>query len=137
MTDEKQPLSLQEKAQNEASAVSLPLILDPGDGYTLEGKLASRPGVHGEMNYKYRPALADEVQKFFSALAKNPDGAVGTRAAFLAKHLVEWDGQTPGGTPAAIEVNVIRRLRHSALVELCDVVCGYASSGQEAADAGN
>lgn len=103
------------------------------DGMTLAGSA-------GGLKFMYRPALAEEVQAFFNAQARQAMAGkevTKPRVEFLMRHLVSWEASTPEGNPIPLEARWLGRLRHAVQVEMTDVISGYAISGESEQDAGN
>lgn len=96
------------------------------DGYTLEGLIPARPGLHGELRFSYRPALPERVVEYLRADKSTAAKEVGAAVKLLGEHLVSWDAEeplTPEGAPG-----LLRRLPHPVLTALVDHVTGYSAT---------
>jgi hypothetical protein len=100
------------------------------DGQTREGFVAAKAGLHGELKFQFRPALAEE--RFQFARENDADGrAYARRAAkLLEKHVTGWSSQV------ALKLDHLLKLHPDVLNAMLDQVLGY-SPAMEAADAKN
>lgn len=60
------------------------------DGYTLSGKIASQHGFP-EINFRYRPALPDQMNGWRTARIENGKDATNAIIRVLDKTVVSWD----------------------------------------------
>lgn len=107
------------------------------DGYTLEGSIPEKPGVHSALRFKYRPVLAEERSTFRRAALSDQDVAnYGKRMVdLIAKHLIEWDALLAGGCEAAVTRPLVAKLHPDLVDGIFDIIMGYVR--QEAADVKN
>jgi hypothetical protein len=111
-----------------------PVFID--DGYTKDGHVAAKPGLHGALSFTFRPALPEERLQF--AQAKDQDGrAYGKRAAqALDRHIIGWDAADGRGNPVEKNQHNLLRLHPTLFVALLEQVMGYEPA-EAAADAKN
>lgn len=102
------------------------------DGFSEDGYIAAAEGFHGPLKFKYRPAMAqlvdkatamsgrDEWDKFWDvvpkALARDP------------KLLIEWDELDSKGQPVQITETNIKRIREVKIHKLWNIVAGLRAS---------
>ena len=93
------------------------------DGYTLDGKIPAKPGLHGEVKFSYRPALPERVVEFLRADTSTPVRELANTIKLLSEHLVAWDEECDPTSP-----ETLRRVPHSALQLLVNHVTGYSAT---------
>lgn len=98
------------------------------DGCTDEGYIKEDRGLHGALEFSYRPMLPEEQSGIANIIAKQ-DGkrAVRTQSEAIARKLISW-GLTHEGKEIPITADAIRRLRPMLFSRLYLVVAGLRPS---------
>ena len=110
------------------------------DGFTLTGKIAARPGLHGEVCFVYRPALPEDVYEYQRKrdAAKTAREQLDIDARLLVDdgrtrgHIESWDVVDVDDKPIPLTVATIRRLYTSAINTLLNHVTGYVATFEDA-----
>ena len=92
------------------------------DGFTLDGLLPSRCGVHGEVRFKYRPALPERVVEFLRADTTTPAKEMNNTCKFLLEQLVSWEDD------ALLSEGSLRHCLHADLTVLVNHCTGYSGT---------
>jgi len=101
------------------------------DGYTLEGNALG-------LKFTYRPALAEEVQRYINAQSRTTDQApLKAKVDLLMKHVQAWQAKGRDGADVPLRPESLHRLRYPVLDAMVAAVTGYGESGEDGADAGN
>jgi hypothetical protein len=105
-------------------------FIDLADGYTERAFLAELPGIHGRVEFGYRPLLQEEIVAYETA-SKGRQGMQLREfvAGLLAAKLKSWDLRDGKGQVVAITAPHLLRLKERLFLRLWAVV-----SGQEAPD---
>lgn len=105
------------------------------DGFTLDGKIPAR-GPYQEVNFRYRPALAEDVYDYTQGKQDTGRQRLTATVALVAKHLASWDVLDDRGTPIPITSEVLRKVPQSHLEAMLNYVTGYTVA-EQASDAKN
>lgn len=97
------------------------------DGFTLEGLVPARPGLHGEVRFSYRPAIPERVGEYLKADASTAPKELANHVKLLLEHLVSWDVEE-NGQPVPLDAAALRRVPHGALQVLLNHVTGYTAT---------
>ncbi|TWT34691.1 hypothetical protein [Blastopirellula retiformator] len=101
------------------------------DGYFETGHIAAQTGLHGALDFVYRPMIHADKEAYYE-LAKRPDVSPTTAiVTFVTRHLHEWS------LARSIEAAQVERLRPQLLEKLLHIVMGDLASEQEASDLRN
>lgn len=103
----------------------MPSIIE--DGYTADGYIAEIPGLHGSMDFKYRPMLPETRDRCQRAMVDVAKGHKESREQ-IKRHLVEWDVKRGDGTDAPITVEMVGRLQPLLQDKLYSIVAGNMPS---------
>ena len=95
------------------------------DGHTRKGRINAVPGLHGQLDFEFRPMLAADVEAFEAMLDKAKAGRAQVEliAALVAKQLVSWSEPENPKEQASI-----LRLPHPVLLRLRYIVQGLRPS---------
>lgn len=96
-------------------------ILIP-DGFTLEGLIPARPGLHGDVRFKYRPARSERVIEYLKADKGTPAKDLVADVKLLLDQLVSWEVEAPLDEPT------LRMVAYPALQTMVNHVCGYSAT---------
>ena len=102
------------------------------DGYTITTRVAVRPGIHPEVKFTYRPALASERFEFLRRTDLTGEEKLDHCARILQQHLQTWNVRTKAGAQVETTIQNVRRLQPTLLESLLDIVLGYKPGEQEA-----
>jgi hypothetical protein len=103
------------------------------DGYTMEGKLPDRGALHGEITFKYRPALPEAVNAYLKEINNaTADKALAADLRLIAKYVVEIATVDDWPADEAGRVKMLRMVPHPDLQVLVSHVCCW-SAGEWAA----
>jgi hypothetical protein len=97
------------------------------DGHTLDAtiKVAGMP----DLVVTYRPALGDV--RIAASHCVNSDEYAARIIRLVAGHVVKWSAKSK------VSEDTVKRLHRQYLNQLADLILGYVTSGQAAADQGN
>jgi hypothetical protein len=99
------------------------------DGYTRNGYLADKPGVHPEVRFRYRPTLVAEQAVVLNWFTSDPPAVrVGKCAEMLSKHLLEWSIAGADGLKLPITPKNLMRINPRIFSRLVDIVSCSAAS---------
>ena len=78
------------------------------DGMTLDGYIATDPGLHGELAFKYRPLFIADRTAVQQAIIREPDGRKGEilAAKKMAGQVLSWECE--GGAPDVTAESVLK-----------------------------
>lgn len=105
----------------------LSLFID--DGYTAAKTLPAAPGLHPEVQVRYRPCLARVRTEHQYAAQVGAEKVAEFEDKLIAKHVVDLNGEPLDAAKAA-------RVKPLLRGKLLDLILGYAGE-TEAADAKN
>ena len=99
------------------------------DGYTRDGFVQAAPLVHGELRFRYRPALVEERSQLVdsAAIAKS-DAYDRQAAAFMAQKIVAWSLVEQHGREVHVSAAALLRLQPELFVKVYRVIMGWAAS---------
>ncbi len=101
------------------------------DGFTLEGDALGLP-------FTYRPALAEDVQRYLNAVARAGDkDPLKPKIDLLMKQVQSWQARGKDGADVPLSPESLRRLRFPVLGAMVDAVTGYGPSDEAEGDAKN
>ncbi len=101
----------------------------PNEIYTQDGFIAASPGLHGELQFTYRPFLMEDRARYMVQVEKLPLAQqYGKAAAELGKRLASWSLENPDGTPLKITTDNVRRVKPALLDRLWLIVLGIEAS---------
>jgi hypothetical protein len=98
------------------------------DGFTLNGLIPARAGLHGPGNVTYPPAHPERVMEYLKGDESTPQKELTNWLKLLKEHLVSWDVEDKDGQVATISDACLRRVPHPALRVLLDHVTGYKAT---------
>jgi hypothetical protein len=108
------------------------LDIIPDDGYTEPGYIKAIVGIHGDIRFTYRPMLIQEQSKATAEAGEagrgKPERYDRVCAEKLAHHLLTWSLRDSSGTPLAIEINTLLRIKPMAFLRLWAIVLGTQAS---------
>ena len=98
------------------------------DGFTLDGILPNRPGLHGEIRFKYRPALSERVSGYLKGIA-----SFDNETKLVADHLAEVEGEgelnnTLGIKDKTEAVKMLKRVPYPDIQVMIDHITCYRST---------
>lgn len=102
------------------------------DGLTLSASIPAKMPLHPAVNFKYRPALPEDVYAYLRGPQTGGADELKAATKLLAKHLVEWDVTDKSGAPAPLTEETFRRLHQPILALMVNFVAGYTAQEQEA-----
>lgn len=111
------------------SAPYLCLLID--DGFTLEGYIPPRKGVHGEVNFTYRLAPPKRVYEYGQEPRGTGQQMLNAVTKLLAELLVKWDVRDRQGNEVPITPAVLARVPVPVLEQMVNAVTGYGSAQRE------
>jgi len=109
------------------------------DGYTLDGYIAERHGLHSELQFTYRPLTRREdvaLVAAISSLPSNEQGMVDSEqksAECVAKHLVSWSLKNRAGAAVPISPDNVQRLQPIVAGRLLQIIRGREASDRRPA----
>jgi len=103
----------------------MPAFID--DGYEFDGYIAAVPDAHEAINFEYRPAGADSINRHSWSFA-NADEYNEKVNNLLAEHVLAWDICGKNKQPVEITPANCGRLLDSVRRRLKDIVSGDGKS---------
>ena len=103
--------------------------LIPDDGYTEPGFVAARPGLHGELQFTFRPLLIQDQAKWVKG-ADSMQAAVWNQqcARLMAERIKSWSLCTKDGSCVPINAASILRLKPALFSRLYGILLGTEPS---------
>lgn len=103
------------------------------DGFTQDGYIAPMERRHGELRFKFRPMLPEDFEEFDVFRNSNilkPKAVVSRLAKECSDRLVAWSEQVDG-KDVPIGPDYVKRLRHTLLSKLFQVIAGERASDED------
>ena len=98
------------------------------DGFTLDGLLPARAGLHGETKFTYRPALPDRVAGYLRDVAQaSPDKALSADIKLLSEHIVGVEGME-WPSEVYVRAKLLRKAYHVDIQAMVGFVCAWTST---------
>ena len=96
----------------------------PDDGYTEQGYIEAKPGLHGEFRFSYRPLLAEDRSRILRTMNEMSDEKQDVVVAkTLAERIMSWDNPKP------VTMEQARRLLPAVFYQVWGIVLGTSPSG--------
>ena len=93
---------------------------DIDDGFTIEGEVDERPGVHPAFKFKFRPIVLDQMYADYVRSSDNIDAMI----KMLVKHVRHWAVKKPDGEPAPVDDSMFRAIKPPAFTDMRNIVLG-------------
>jgi hypothetical protein len=102
----------------------------PDDGYTEPGYIAAIPGLHGPLQFKFRPTLVADQPRWARGSESNVSDAVWDQqcAGLMAERIVSWSLVSPKGEPVPICASSLLRLKPKIFTKLFGILLGVNPS---------
>lgn len=103
------------------------------DGFTQDGYIAAVERRHGMLRFKFRPMLPEEVEEFDVFRNENilkPRQVTERLAKECSSRVKVWSEELDG-KPLEISTANMRRIRHTLLMKLYQVICGERASDED------
>jgi hypothetical protein len=98
------------------------------DGYTRRARINAAPGLHGELNFSYRPLLVDQrddITKLVLDKRQTTKQVYDAMSSMMAGQITQWDASAErDGEEVAINAANVRRLPPALFDRVFDVICG-------------
>lgn len=102
------------------------------DGFVMEDTIAARGRIPA-LTFRYRPALPEQVYEYQRAnQGVSGKQQVKVISDFLLAHLVSWDVCEKEGETVPISADTLRRVPALILLQIVNIVAGYASGEGDA-----
>ncbi len=101
-------------------------------GHFIDDSLTLDGAARG-LRFTYRPATAEEVQRFVNAASRATDrDPLRPKVDLAMKHVVSWEAKRKRADGSSEDVPLspasLKALRFQTLAEIVDVITGYAAS---------
>lgn len=104
----------------------------PNDGYTEQGYIAARPGLHPAVRFRYRPSTQEEWAALQTEIAGAKKGqGVALNARYIARKLVAWDLKDDKGDLVPRSATQVARLKPALFEVLYGIVIGMIPSDRD------
>ncbi len=98
----------------------------PDDGYTEQGYIEAKPGLHGEFRFEYRPMLVEQRSRILRTMSEMKDEEQDVVIAkTMAERLVSWDNPKP------IAVERTRRIQPVVFYQVWAIILGTSPSAMD------
>jgi hypothetical protein len=104
------------------------------DGYTLKGNIEAEAGVHGPLNFEYRPPLSIQIDQLIDADAKGREAYATVAMDLAAKQITKWDKTDREGKSVPCNRTTVARLNRDLFIKLVDAIFWPPKKGEEGAD---
>lgn len=101
------------------------------DGFTMAGAIPAR-GPYPALNFRYRPALPEDVYEFLEAKKNTGKARLAATVALIHKYLISWDVVDDAGEQVVAKPEVLRVVPQWYLEKIIDRVCGYTVEDESA-----
>lgn len=111
--------------KDNAAAAATESVFIP-DGYTLSRRIKRVRGLHGSLEFAFRPLIAEERDEFRQTYKGSPSNQMNAALrALLAGQIVSWDAKDPKtGLALPVNAETVRRLHPVVYDKVYFIVCG-------------
>ena len=111
------------------------------DGFTQDGFVQSVEGLHGEMRFRFRPMLPEDVEVLEVMRERegerDPKAVRVKLAKEMAARITAWDQMLKSNAPAPVSETVIRRLKPALQAKMYNIIAGIRPTDLDPARAQN
>lgn len=102
------------------------------DGYTERGRIDAEDGIHGQLDFEYRPMIPTVQGRLLEK--KDAEGFVDACAKVLVRdgHLKSWSLKDSKGEPVPLTESNVKRVKPRLFDKLWTVIAGLRPSDGEA-----
>ena len=96
------------------------------DGYERDAKINAVPGLHGELIFKYRPLIYQQVSRMRAATGQFSNFRTGeVKLGAISSQITEWNVVNEAGDPLEHTAANVERLHPAICDQLFNIVAGF------------